>query len=226
MIHTINIILNKIYENKIISSKLKREQFKTLLELCTKKLHFSFNGSMYQQIDGVAMGNPLGPVLANIFMSSLEENYIPNLIRKLYWGRYVDDTFTILKSNEVDNILLVLNSYHKNIKFTYEVERENCLAVFHKATNANIYINWKAFASKFWKIGTLKGLYRKAFLVSSVDNRLNKEINLLKHVFVNINNVIPRVTYKEKKLGYFFPIKDKVDDKHKSNLVYGFCRNA
>ena len=38
---------------------------------------------MYQQIDGVAMGNPLGTVLANICMFSLVENLIPNFNGKL-----------------------------------------------------------------------------------------------------------------------------------------------
>ena len=68
---TIDIILKKIFNEKLISTKLKREQFKELLELCTKRLRFSFNGVMYQQKDGVAMGSPLGPVIANIFMSEL-----------------------------------------------------------------------------------------------------------------------------------------------------------
>ena len=29
--------------------------------------------TLYEQIDGVAMGSPLGPLLANVFMSSIEE---------------------------------------------------------------------------------------------------------------------------------------------------------
>ena len=43
--------------------------------------NYIFHGSMYQQIDGVTMANPLGPVLSN-----LEENLIPNFNGKLkYW---------------------------------------------------------------------------------------------------------------------------------------------
>ena len=34
--------------------------------------------------------------------------------------------------------------------------------------------------------------------------------------------IVPRFIFKGKKLGSFFPIKDKVDNKHKSNLVYGY----
>ena len=36
---------------------------------CTnKKKIFLFNGKFYDQIDGIAMGSPLAPVLANLFM--------------------------------------------------------------------------------------------------------------------------------------------------------------
>ena len=35
-------------------------------------------------------------------------------------------------------------------------------------------------------------------------------------------NVKPRVTYKGTKLGSFFSVKDKVDKRHQTNLVYGY----
>ena len=52
---------------------------KELLYLCTKQLHFTCNNNFYIQCDGVAMGSPLGPLLANIFLTSLEEDLIPTL---------------------------------------------------------------------------------------------------------------------------------------------------
>ena len=66
---------------------------KELLHLCTKNVHFTFNGEIYIQIDGVAMGSPLGPVLANIFMVELEKIIIPKLEKDVkLWRRFVDDT--------------------------------------------------------------------------------------------------------------------------------------
>ena len=57
---TINIILDKIYNKKEISTSLKKRTLKKLLlDSCTKT-PFSINGELYKQIDGVAMGSPLG----------------------------------------------------------------------------------------------------------------------------------------------------------------------
>ena len=65
---TIDLILRKVYQKKMVKTKLKRAELKELLEMCTKEMHFTFDGKVYQQTDGVCMGSPLGPVLANVFM--------------------------------------------------------------------------------------------------------------------------------------------------------------
>ena len=52
---------------------------KKLLTLCTKNVHFSFNNEIYIQIDGVAMGSPLGLGIENIFMVELGTTSVPKL---------------------------------------------------------------------------------------------------------------------------------------------------
>ena len=64
---TLNICLDKLY-SLTNPPALPRLVLRKLLEFATKKSHFLFDGKYYDQIDGVAMGSPLGPVLANIFM--------------------------------------------------------------------------------------------------------------------------------------------------------------
>ena len=69
------------------------------------------------------MGSSLGPLLANIFMISLEEKVLPKVSNYLcYWKRYVDDTYAYVVPEKIGFILKELNSYHPNIKFTYELE--------------------------------------------------------------------------------------------------------
>ena len=101
---------------------------KELLILCTKNVHFTFNNEINIQVDGVAMGSPLGPVLANIFMVELETSVISKLRNKVkLWKRFVDDIYCLARSEYRKNMLLALNSFHKNIKFTFEIEKDNTI---------------------------------------------------------------------------------------------------
>ena len=70
---TIETILQKVYVEKKIKTSIPKLILKKLLLLCTTHLHSRFNGEIYTQIDGVAMGSPLGSLFAYIFMIPLEE---------------------------------------------------------------------------------------------------------------------------------------------------------
>ena len=75
---------------------------KDLLYLCTKHVHFTYGEKNYIQIDGVAIGSPLGPVLANIFMISLEEAILPSIKKHIaHWKRHVDDTHAYIDPSEI-----------------------------------------------------------------------------------------------------------------------------
>ena len=93
----IQICLDKLYALPDPPT-LPRSVLKVLLEFATKKSHFIFNGQYYDQIDGVAMGSPLGPVLANIFMCHFEEKWVlNNNARPSVWliRVYVDDVWIV-----------------------------------------------------------------------------------------------------------------------------------
>ena len=74
---TIKILVNKAFTddwfNKTYGLNLQQDQLARVLETATTNQLFQFNGQLYQQTDGVAMGSPLGPLMANVFMCHLEE---------------------------------------------------------------------------------------------------------------------------------------------------------
>ena len=62
---SIKVSVDKLYELR--KPKLEKNNLVKMMKLATSDVQFSFNNIMYSQIDGVAMGSPLGPTLANIF---------------------------------------------------------------------------------------------------------------------------------------------------------------
>ena len=68
---TIDIILNKIYDEKKIERNIPRNIMQDLLYLCTKHVDFTYGGKIYIQIDRIAMGSPLVPVLAQCWRTYL-----------------------------------------------------------------------------------------------------------------------------------------------------------
>jgi len=73
MIYKTNRKKNDLFHN------LKELEFRKLMKICTKEAHFRFGGLYFGQIDGVAMGSPLAPTLANLYMSHYENNQLKHL---------------------------------------------------------------------------------------------------------------------------------------------------
>ena len=56
--------------------EITKKDLKKLFLFATSQTHFIFNSKFYNQIDGVAMGSPLAPVLANIFMGFYKSKWL------------------------------------------------------------------------------------------------------------------------------------------------------
>ena len=44
-----------------------------LLEFCLKNMYFSFQDQFYEKVKGVAMGSPVSPIVANLYMEYFEQ---------------------------------------------------------------------------------------------------------------------------------------------------------
>lgn len=179
---------------------LNKSQFRKLLELATKDSFILFNKKYYSQIDGVAMGSPLGPTLANIFLCHHERKWLldcPSDFRPLCFLRYVDDIFVLFKSaDHVDGFHQFINSRHPRMNFTVEVEQENCLpfldvnvtrlgsnfvtSVFRKPTFSGVYTHYDSFIPEVYKHNLLSTLLFRSHTICSDWKAIHGEISFLK----------------------------------------------
>ena len=151
---TIKIIVDQLFSNSNNFEGFSRDEFVKLLNLAVKNCHFIFNGKFYDQIDRVAMGSPFEPLLATIFLSFHETNWLkdcPFEFKPLYYWRYVDDSFIVSKSRDhILPFLNYLNPKHINITFTYEVEKDKCLPFL----DVNILFSNGKFSTTVYRIPT------------------------------------------------------------------------
>ena len=157
----------------------KKKIFKKLLNLATKGI-FLYKDKLYQQIDGVLMGSPLGPTIANFFLAETETRLLQqqlNSAPKVYF-RYVDDIFAIF-NNEADNMEFLdrLNSQHKNLQFTMEkstntlpfldmelkIHNNNLQSwIWRKPAHTGVFLNFKVICPLKWKSNLISCMLNRA----------------------------------------------------------------
>ena len=71
-----------------------------MFSIATSQTHFLFNGKVFDQIDDVAMGSPLAPVYANLFLGQHEDVWLKTIKALLFYRRYVDDTFCVIHNEK------------------------------------------------------------------------------------------------------------------------------
>ncbi|CAF2455742.1 unnamed protein product [Rotaria sp. Silwood2] len=139
-----------------------RYELKCLLEFSTEESHFLFNGKIYCQKEGIAMESPLGPLFADIYMNYLESKLKRRLDHNgiLYWKRYVDDCFVIIKENaDTDKLLDIVNSFDIDIQFTAEPEVDNCLSFLDISITRTLSTSeLNSFSTSIYRKPTFTGL--------------------------------------------------------------------
>ena len=148
-----------------------------LLDFCLRKTYFTYQGKYYEQVEGAAMGSPISPIVANLYMVNFELralNASQNPL--LMWKRFVDDTFLVMKKAHKEEFLTNLNSVDNDIQFSTEEPRPDGslpfldilrtpdkdgrldTTVYRKLTHTDQYLHWDShhtISSKYSVVGTL-----------------------------------------------------------------------
>ena len=240
---TLDIAVNLIFEKKP-DLKISKKELKDLFEFCTSKTNFLFNGVIYDQIDGCAMGSPLAPPLANLFMGINETKWLEEYhgTGPMFYKRYVDDIFAVFENESESNSFFdYLNKRHPNIKFTKENNEKGQLpfldilisnsptlstTIYRKHTYTGLLLNFKSFTPFQYKTRLIQTLLDRTYKICSSWVNFDKETKILSKNL--LRNMYPKRLLDKcikKYLDKKFEIvsqenKDSKDSENKDDIKY------
>ena len=171
-----------------------------LLKLCLECTFFQYNGRHYKQIHGTAMGSPVSVVVAEIVMQHIEKRALATYDQTLhFWFRYVDDTITILQTDDIDVFHGHLNRQNSDIQFTRELEDNgkipflDCLVsrddtrlrttVYRKPTHTDRLLDQLSYNPTSHRATTVRTLTRRAQIICDSADSLRDENEHLCQIF-------------------------------------------
>ena len=116
------------YLDRDVKDKELCGELKLIFETCIKQNYFFFNNKCFEFADGLPMGSPLSPLLAEIFMNFFEQTILssnnPYFRHIVFWYRYVDDILCLWNGTDrlLNSFLSWLNLQYSTIDFTLEKE--------------------------------------------------------------------------------------------------------
>lgn len=179
-------------------TKLEVEDVIELLEFTLTTTYFRFRGQIYRQKFGTAMGSPVSPLVADIYMEYLEQTAIASVplhLKPKLWKRYVDDILEVINKQAVEELTDHLNRVDDtgSIKFTYETEAEKMipfldmqivrkedghlkLLVYRKKTHTDQYLNFNSQHPLQHKLSVVRTLLtRCSRIVTEADDKKVEE---------------------------------------------------
>lgn len=179
----------------------------SLFEISLKQNFFNFDNNTYQQADGLAMGSPLSPLLADIYMDDFESKFIMNnnnfSNNIIYYYRYVDDIL-VLWNNDQDNLnsfVDYLNSCHTKIKFTLEKQNNNnsinfldititnlnnkhTFDIFRKTSHTGVVLHNSSEYPYSHKMAAFHSYINRALNIPLLPESYNREIKIIKQIAI------------------------------------------
>ena len=176
------------------------QQVTDLLRMCLTTTYLKYDGSFYAQIEDAAMGSPVSPIVANLFMEDYEGKALEAYQDPpKYWGRYVDDGLAVIKTAYIEPFTQHLNAQHTSIQWTCELEADGKLpmldtlttrmsdgslkfSVYRKPTHTDQYLQFQSHQPMEHKMGVIRTLTHRADTIISDPQDKEREIKHLMKV--------------------------------------------
>ena len=201
---TVDIILNNVYHHpELPPPNVPENILKELLLACTTEAPFgSPTGQLYYQVDGVAMGSPLGCTFADIYMCNLENSILQDSdLRPFIYCRYVDDIFVEVRSDSHLRELQLAMEAASVLRFTSELSLQHKIpfldvyissqvdkyetSVYRKKTDIGRCLNAVSECPQRYKLSVIRAYLRRAYRNCSSWDSFHSELSRLKQILIN-----------------------------------------
>ena len=189
-------VITKLSEDQELQQRtsLSVDNITSLLEFCLKSTYFTFQDRYFEQQEGSAMGSPVSPIVANLYMEDFEVKAINSSPQPLISGKYLWMASLPSSSHHRKQAFLEhLNSIDHHIQFTSEEARPDgsmpfldilitpnedgslSTPVYRIPTHTDLYLQWGSnhtVSSKYSLVGTL---HHRAQTICSSPQLLQQE---------------------------------------------------
>ena len=203
----IDVCSDYLFSGKYKLPPVSKATFKSLLEIAACDVLMLTHDGYYRQKDGLAMGSPPAPPLANGWLYTYDPRIRDDA--KLY-SRYMDDIIRTIHKNNIDRKLEEINSFHPSLKFTIEMEKD-CEIPFldmkvirqnqklsstwyQKPTDTGLVMNFHSLAPLRYKRTVVSGFVHRIF--RSCSSWQNFHESLCKAKKILENNQYPSSFYE------------------------------
>ena len=171
------------------------------------------------------MGSPLGPLFANFYMASIENEVLssPDIAPHIYL-RYVDDC--LLNVRDISQLQEIISEFEKHsvLHFTFELAKDNTIpfldvlveaannefitSVYRKPTNTGQTLNAKSECPTRYKTSVIRSFVRRAIRTSSSHDKMHAEFVRLKQLLVNNgysnHDVDSEIGFGDSEIGFLY----------------------
>ena len=174
---------------------IDRETFTTLAKIASCDVLMSTHDGYYKQVDGLAMGSPPAPHLANGWLSQFD-NIIKGKAR--LYARYMDNILQDIKREEIEDKLSEINNLHSALKFTIEREVDGAIPFldmrimntrgrltstwYNKPTDTGRMMNYHALAPKRYKRSVVSGVVHRIHRACSTWQNFHDSLEKAKRI--------------------------------------------
>ena len=213
----IDLITEKVFQNDNCKPHCTKDFFREMLLYVNLGCLVKYEGQVWKQVEGVAMGSPLSADISNAFLSIIEEKKLTTDCQPKCYMRYVDDTLAVFENvQKQESFFQYINTWDNKLEFTKESYGENGLSfldiklkrvgnvleteVFHKETDTDLVMQFESNIPMKYKKGLIGCLVIRALRVCSNWANVHKEINIIREKLVKNGFPIGMIEHEVNKI--------------------------